>query len=232
MTKASKLDFGIDGDFRITCQNPLYAKSIEFDLVSSGKKIGKVKSSLVGRHNVMNLLGAIALCMEVGIDFEKIAEAIYSFRGIKRRMDIKGKIGTIEVIEDYAHHPTELAAIIRAARDYGEGRVITVFQPHRYSRTHDLAQEFSECFYESDVLILTDVYSAFEDNAKGGGTHEIYEKIDKDKFEILDLLEKSRIPDYISGIIQENDIVLVLGAGDIREISDLLVKKIRDKHVH
>jgi UDP-N-acetylmuramate--alanine ligase len=118
--------------------------------------------------------------------------------------------------------------VIKAARDYGEGRVITVFQPHRYSRTKDLAREFTECFYDSDVLILTDVYSAFEDNIYGEEIKGIYEKIDKGRFEATDFIEKDRIPDYVSEIIQENDIVLVLGAGDIREISGAIVEKIKE----
>ncbi|MGB2879012.1 MAG: UDP-N-acetylmuramate--L-alanine ligase [Candidatus Omnitrophota bacterium] len=227
--KSSLVNFGIKNDFTVTCVNLDYKKAIEFELVISGMNLGKVKSSLVGRHNVFNILGAIALCMQTGLDFEAVSEAVASFSGVKRRFDIRGKIGSIEVIEDYAHHPTELAAVIRAARDYGKGRIITVFQPHRYSRTHDLAHDFLHCFYDSDVLILTEVYSAFEDGAEKTDIREIFGKIAKERFECLDFVEKDRIPEYISGLVRENDIILVLGAGDIREVSDPIVEKIREK---
>jgi UDP-N-acetylmuramate--alanine ligase len=227
--KAKKANYGINDGFQATCKDLEYRKSIEFDFVFFGINFGKIKSSMIGRHNVMNLLGALLVCMSMGLDFEKVSEAVELFRGVKRRFDLIDKIGGIEVIEDYAHHPTEIAAVIRAARDYGKGRVVTIFQPHRYSRTHDLAQDFINCFYDSNVLILTDVYSAFEGKVEKTGVRDIFEKIDKSSFETMDFIEKERIPEYVSGIVRENDIVLVLGAGDIREISKPMVDKIREK---
>jgi UDP-N-acetylmuramate--alanine ligase len=224
-----RINFGIDGDFQVTCKDPAYAKSIEFDLIFAGMDCGKIKSPLIGRHNVMNLLGAIAVCLSAGLDIQKVSEAVESFSGVKRRFDSMGKAGTVEVIEDYAHHPTEISAVIRSARDYGEGRVVTVFQPHRYSRTHDLAREFLSCFHDSDVLILTDIYSAFEKDAKKIGIRDIFEKIDKNDFDIMEFVEKERIPEYVSEIVRENDVVLVLGAGDIREVSGRILEKIRKK---
>ena len=227
--KQKRIDFGINGDFQVTCEHVIYAKAIEFDFIFAGMNCGRIKSSLVGRHNVMNLLGAIAVCITMGFDFEKIREAIESFTGVKRRFDSIGKIGTIEVIEDYAHHPTELAAVIGSAKDYGEGRVITIFQPHRYSRTQDLLQEFICSFYGSDILILTDIYSAFEKEADQISARDIFEKIDKNNFERADFVEKEHIPEYVSDIVRENDIVLVLGAGDIMEEAGAIAEKIREK---
>ncbi|MGB2599800.1 MAG: UDP-N-acetylmuramate--L-alanine ligase [Candidatus Omnitrophota bacterium] len=224
-----KGSFGINGDFQVTCKGLECTKSIEFDSVVSGVDFGRIKSPLVGRHNVMNILGAIAVSMSMGLGFEKVSEAIGSFSGVKRRFEVIDRVGTIEVIEDYAHHPTELDAVISAARDYSEGRVITIFQPHRYSRTRDLAGSFVNCFYDSNVLILTDVYSAFEDKTEETDIRDIFNGIDKDRFEILDFMEMDRIPEYVSGIVRENDLVLVLGAGDIRKISGAIAEKIREK---
>ncbi len=221
------VDFGLGGGFKCTCRNLTFARSIRFDFVMDGKDYGTVVSSLVGRHNVMNILGAMALCVKMGLDFDRVAEAVGRFQNVKRRFEPVGKIGTIEVIEDYAHHPTELRSVIKAAQDYGTGRTITVFQPHRYSRTNDLADGFLGCFSGSDILILTDVYSADEEPGQGTGVREIYEKIDKSGFELTDFMGKEHIPEFVSGIVRENDIVLVLGAGDIGEISGPLVRRIR-----
>jgi UDP-N-acetylmuramate--alanine ligase len=224
-----KIDFGIDGHYKVTCRNYNCARCIEFDLYVAGKKSVRIRSPLVGRHNVMNILAAVSVCLELGLDPENISKAVESFRGVGRRFDRIGKIGTIEVIEDYAHHPTELSAVIRAAKDYGEGRVVSIFQPHRHSRTNDLADDFVECFNDSDVLILTDVYSADEDPVGGVGIKDVYRKMDRGKFEILDFVEMNDIPEYVSGIVKDKDVVLVLGAGDIRDISGSLVEKIGRK---
>ncbi|MGB2601927.1 MAG: UDP-N-acetylmuramate--L-alanine ligase [Candidatus Omnitrophota bacterium] len=231
-TSAKKIDFGIDGHYKVTCRNYSCARCIEFDLYITGKKSVKIKSPLVGRHNVMNILTAISVCLELGLDPQSIAKAVESFRGVGRRFDRIGKIGTIEVIEDYAHHPTELSAVIRAAKDYGEGRVISIFQPHRHSRTNDLADDFVKCFNDSDIVILTDVYSADEDPVSGVGIKDVYEKMDKGSFEVLNFVEMNDIPEYVSGIVKDKDVVLVLGAGDIRDISGSLVDEIERKKGH
>lgn len=222
------ISFGISGDFDITCRNASYAASIEFDLIVRGKSCGKVKSSLIGRYNVMNILGAAAACIEIGISPEQIKEAIASFKGAKRRFESVGKVGTVEVVEDYAHHPTELKSVIKAAGDYSKGRVVTIFQPHRYSRTKDLMREFTSSFYGSDILLLTDIYSADEDAAGSVKIRDLYEAIDKKRFERFDLIDKKDIPEAVAGLVKEGDIVLVLGAGDIREISSSIVKRIEE----
>ncbi len=226
VVSARKIIFGIDGDFDVTCEDHSYDRSIEFNFVMRGRNYGKVASSLVGRYNLMNILGAMAVCMETGFSFDSIVEAVRTFRGVKRRFETVDRIGNIRVIEDYAHHPTELKAVIRAARDYGEGRVITIFQPHRFSRTRDLAREFIDCFYGSDVLILTDIYSADEEAIEGVALDTICEAMDKSRFEIFRKIGKREIPEFVSAIVKENDIILVLGAGDIRDIAAPLIAMI------
>jgi len=228
--RAKKISFGIGGDFDITCRNYDVKKSIGFDLVVRGENCGRVSSSLIGMHNLKNILAATAVCTQLGLDFSQIAEAVQSFRGVKRRFQTVGSVDGIEIIEDYAHHPTELESIISAAKEYGEGRVVSIFQPHRHSRTHDLSKEFLGCFDKSDILILTDVYSADEDPLHGVGIRDIYEKIDKDKFDALNFLEKKDIPEYVADVVRKRDIVLVLGAGDIREIAGSLVEEIKKKY--
>ncbi|MEA3489130.1 MAG: UDP-N-acetylmuramate--L-alanine ligase [Candidatus Omnitrophota bacterium] len=225
-TSAGKIDFGMDGDFCVTCRNVSYSRSIEFDLVVNGKVHGRVLSPLIGRYNVMNVLGAVAACTGAGFDPERILEAVRSFRGVRRRFDTVGNAGNIRVIEDYAHHPTELRSVIDAARDYGPGRVVVVFQPHRYSRTRDLLTGFSECFYGSDALILTGIYSADEEVIGDIGIADIYRAIDRKKFDLVEIVEKEEIPGFVSGIVKENDMVLVLGAGDISELAAPILEAI------
>ncbi len=224
-----KISFGIEGDFDVTCRNYEHARSISFDLIVNGRNCGRVSSCLPGRYNLMNILGAAAMCIKVGCNPEGIIDAIGSFRGVKRRFELCGCAEGVNVIQDYAHHPTELSAVIRAARHYSAGRIITVFQPHRYSRTRDLATEFSRCFYDTDILILTDIYSADETDMAGGGIEQIYNKIEKDRFERIDLVEKKNIPEFITSIAKAGDTVLVLGAGDIGEIPEDIIEKIRAK---
>ncbi len=224
---AETISFGIDGEFDVTCRGFSYAKSIEFELVVKGKSYGKVASPLLGRYNLMNILGAAGLSVYLGFDIKGITDAVRIFSGVKRRFETIGSIGDIRVIEDYAHHPTEVSAVIRAAKDLGEGRVIGIFQPHRHSRTNDLAREFMDCFNDSDVLILTDVYSADEDPLEGISIRDIYDRMDRGSFEILDFVGKDDIPGYVSRIAKSGDTILVLGAGDIREISGPLVDEIR-----
>jgi UDP-N-acetylmuramate--alanine ligase len=227
--KARKVSYGIGKGFDVTCDNAKHDTSIEFDLILRGKKMGRVKSPLVGRHNILNVMGAIAASLEMGADLAKVLEAAATFGGVKRRFEKVGKVGSIEVIEDYAHHPTEIRSVINAAKGYGKGRVVTIFQPHRYSRTKDLLSEFAECFYGSDVLVLTDIYSAHEDAVEKMSTKAIYDLVDTARFKRVALVDKKDVPGFVSDIAREDDVILVLGAGDIREQAEPLVRMLERK---
>ncbi|MCK5451291.1 MAG: UDP-N-acetylmuramate--L-alanine ligase [Candidatus Omnitrophica bacterium] len=220
------VSFGIGKDFDVTCCNATWASCIEFDLIIDGGLSGKVESSLIGRYNVMNILAAISACGEMGLNAREIIKAIKAYRGVKRRFESMGKTGGIEVIEDYAHHPTEIKAVINAAKNYVCGRLIAVFQPHKYSRTKDLMEEFSECFFGADILVLSDIYSADEDVIQGVVGEELYGRIDKTRFEKAVFLRKENIPDAMVDIVEENDLVLILGAGNIREIGPKILSKL------
>jgi len=224
-----KISFGVDGPFDVTCGNFSSSRNIEFDLILHGEFSGRVRSPLIGRYNIMNILGAIAMCVENGCEVDGIVKAICTFYGVRRRFQRIATVKGVEIVEDYAHHPTEVRSVISAARDYSEGRVVTVFQPHRYSRTKDMMKEFSECFYSSDILILTGIYSADEDKIEGPLLERIYESIDKERFEKVEIRDKDKIPEYISSMVREDDIVLILGAGDIRDISPEIVNMLKIK---
>ena len=227
---ARLISFGLEGEFAFTGRRMSCDKGIDFDLIVRGEDSGRISTRLIGRHNVMNILAAAAACMEAGLDTEDIIAGVNSFRGVKRRFELIGKAGGVEVVEDYAHHPTEIRAVIGAAKKYSAGRVIAVFQPHRYSRTLDLVRDFKECFYGADVLFLTDIYSADEDIIPDIGAEDILRGIDRGRFESADLVKKEDIPRYVAGEVRENDLVLVLGAGDIREVSGSIVAEVREKY--
>ncbi|MDD4956659.1 MAG: UDP-N-acetylmuramate--L-alanine ligase [Candidatus Omnitrophica bacterium] len=217
---ARRVSFGIEGDFDYSCKSPSWARGIEFELFIHGESAGKVKSLLKGRYNVMNILGALGAVCEMGIPVEDAINAVGSFRGVKRRFELVGKMCGVEIYEDYAHHPTEIRSVIRAAREYASGRVIAVFQPHRYSRTKDLMDEFSTCFDDADGLVLTDIYSADEDILADVNVYRLKETIERAGFRKgLVVVRKDEIPDVVSGMAGKGDVVLVLGAGDIREVA-------------
>lgn len=229
-TNAKKISFGRaeKGNYTYSSRDAYFSKSIRFALMISGEEKVTISSSLIGEHNVMNILAAVGICGHLGLDLRAVSEAVTVFKNAGRRFDLVGRTGGIEIYEDYAHHPTELKAVIRAAKDYSPGgRVIAVFQPHRHSRTHDLADDFLDCFNDASVLVLTDVYSADEDEFEGKGIMDIYRNIDKDRFTAVDLVDKDSIPAYISGIARDGDIVLILGAGDIRDIAGRTLKEVK-----
>ena len=177
-----------------------------------------------GEHNILNSLAAVAVCTLMGIDEQTAAKGIETFRGTHRRFDRRGMINGAVVIDDYAHHPTEIKATLKAAKAFPHNRVITIFQPHTYSRTRTLWNEFVEAFDDTDELILTHIYAAREvfdgvtkpenlcEEIKARGINAVY----IDKFE--DIIEKVR------NEAQEGDIIFTMGAGDVTNIGYELVK--------
>ena len=196
----------------------------EFDCFRKRKKIGHFTLNVPGVHNVLNALSVISLGEELGIDPKTVAAALSSYRGVKRRFEVVGEVGGAKIVEDYAHHPTEIKATISAAFAMKPKRLITVFQPHRYTRTKSFYKEFSLSFSGSDEVILTDVYAASERKIKDAGSRLIYNAMVKKNAPPVKFLEKQKIPGYLSGKIKAGDLVLVLGAGDIGKTAREVVR--------
>jgi len=133
-----------------------------FRVEAAGKRIGLVELHVPGRHNALNALAAVAVGLELEISFEHIAESLAGFRGVGRRFELRGEVAGVRVVDDYGHHPTEIAATLAAAKGFGAGRVLVVFQPHRYTRTAALREEFGRCFGDADLVWVMDVYAAGE----------------------------------------------------------------------
>ena len=185
----------------------------EFMVYFKGKKMGLVKISASGRHNVLNALGAIACGGYLGFDFAKMAAGLGKFMGVKRRMESLGFVKGIRLIDDYAHHPTEIKALIGAVKEaYKPKRIIALFQPHRYSRTKELYKEFAKSFKSADIVYLMDIYSAGESPLKGISSELILNAmrgINKTKvFQFKNALT-------VAKNLAKGDILLTIGAGDV-----------------
>ncbi len=198
-----------------------------FDCIYAGKKIGKVFIRIPGIHNVVNALASILVGLELGLKFSQISSAIKDFNGAGRRFELKADSGGIMLIDDYAHHPTEIRAVLKASRNWKDKRRIVIFQPHRYSRTKFFAGLFGKAFEGADKLILTDIYAASEKAIPGVSIRSVYDSVRQNGLEDVTILEKEKIADYVMKIASSGDMVIVMGAGDIKKVADELCEKLK-----
>jgi len=198
--------------------------TVAFRVYVETRELGEIRLRIPGEHNVQNALAALACGLELGIPFEAIKEALEEFKGVERRLELKGEVQGIMVVDDYAHHPEEIKTSLKALKELGR-RIIAVFQPHRYTRLKDLFMEFTQCFDGVALLILTEVYPAGEEPIEGVSGLRLYEML-KEKVgnKVLYVEERERIPQLVLPILKEGDVVVTLGAGNISEVSEELVR--------
>jgi UDP-N-acetylmuramate--alanine ligase len=169
-----------------------------------------------GSHNVLNALAAIAVALELGVSKDAIRKGLAGFGGVKRRFTTTGVVEGVRVIDDYGHHPVEIAAVLKAARAVTEGKVVAVFQPHRFSRVRDLFQEFCSCFNDADAVVVADIYPAGEAPIAGVSRDTLVEGLKRAGHRHVIPLEG---PDALAGVVggeaRSGDLVVCLGAGDI-----------------
>lgn len=189
-------------------------------------KLGNFELNVPGKHNILNALACISLGLQLGIAYEIMFKTLKAFTGVKRRFQLKGRVNDVLIIDDYGHHPTEIKATLEAARLFGAKRLVTVFQPHRYSRTKFLLNEFVEHLSLSDELILTDIYAASERVSDGIGVKTLFDKLQKNLGARAVFLKKEQIVQHLQEKVQAGDMVIFLGAGDIYHLSDELVKSL------
>jgi UDP-N-acetylmuramate--alanine ligase len=185
--------------------------------------LGRLALGVPGRHNLLNAACAVAVGLHFGVTFEKAAEALASFNPVKRRFEKLGEAAGVFVVDDYAHHPTEVAATIQAARQLNPGRVVAVFQPHRYTRTALLHEEFGRAFGAADLVVVDEIYGAGENPLNGVSADLIREAISRNGQEALRLPGAGKAA-YLKHIVRPGDVVLTLGAGDIFKVGRELVK--------
>jgi UDP-N-acetylmuramate--alanine ligase len=215
--------------YGLSKQADLRADGVKFDgtgttfkVIYKGYELGTINLALPGIHNVVNALAAVGVAIELDIPFSTISEALKTFSGIHRRLEVKWD-GDIRLIDDYGHHPTEIRATLAAVRRMSGGKIIVGFQPHRYTRTKALMDEFITSFNEADVLIVTEIYAASEEKIEGISGALLAEKIRASGHKnVLFAATKEEVADKILEIAQPGDLVVTLGAGDINKICDRL----------
>ena len=215
--------YGIDsGDLRAEILDPN-----TYVLFENGERRGEVELGVYGRHNALNSLAAAGVARWLGYDAYEAALTLKTFGGVRRRFQLKGEVGEIRIVDDYAHHPTELAATLAAARSTmtNGGRVIAVFQPHRYSRTRALYREFGDSFAAADAVLITEVYGAGEMPQPGVNGKLIVDAICETRGhpEVYYIPQQDAIPRVLGDISEKGDLVLTLGAGDISQVGESLL---------
>lgn len=210
----------------------LYAKNITFkndsgtfDLDLKGKNLGTITINLPGMHSILNAMAAIATGLELEIPFNTIKFALKKITGVKRRLELKGEINNIKIMDDYGHHPTEIITTIKVAKQsWPNRRLIIAFQPHRFTRTQALFNEFSTAFINSDYLIILPVYSAGETPIKGINSETLLDSIKKNGHNnAVYINSKKEAKTYLKEQLKENDLLITMGAGDVYKLGEELL---------
>jgi UDP-N-acetylmuramate--alanine ligase len=226
--------YALDSDADFTVQDvQLYRFSSAFTVLFRGKPVGRFSLAMAGRHNVQNALAAIAVATELGIDFATVEQALATFTGVHRRLERKGEEKGIVVFDDYGHHPTEIQVTIEALRHaYPDNRIFVIFQPHRYTRTMLLAEQFGSAFDRADEVVITGIYAAAEPPIPGVDEQLIVAAIKnrgRTGLAVHHQPELSAVPGFIVPKLKKGDVVLTLGAGSITRLADEILRLIREQ---
>ncbi len=217
--------FGKDLSSMYTAQNITYDEFARpsYDLVVQGEIINRITLGVTGEHNVYNSLAAIAVAMELGIGFDAIMAGLKKFRGTDRRFEKKGEIGGVTIIDDYAHHPQEIAATLSAAKNYPHKKLWCVFQPHTYTRTKAFLDEFAQALSAADEVILADIYAARETDTLGVSSADIASRIEKLGTPAHYIPSFDEIETFILEHCMQGDVLITMGAGDIVRVGEKLL---------
>ena len=201
-----------------------------FEVNYRGLVLGPFTLHVPGRHNVLNATAAVAIGVQLGVAPDGIAVGLASFRGVDRRFQVRGTVRGVTVVDDYGHHPTEILATLRAARDAGYGRVLVLFQPHRFTRTRDLQPEFARAFADADMLQVLDIYAASEEPIPGVDARGLVEAIRRTGTVCggVEYAESMTAGvEALAGAAREGDVILTLGAGSVSQAGAMLLEKLR-----
>ncbi|MDH7576417.1 MAG: UDP-N-acetylmuramate--L-alanine ligase [Bacillota bacterium] len=223
------ITYGLQGtpDFkagRVT-QTGLKTEALVFQ---NRRKLGKLTLAVPGAHNIQNSLAAVAVGMRLGLSFSAIAEALATFRGAQRRFQMVAQCNGIRIIDDYAHHPTEIKALLQAAAGLHPRRTIVVFQPHRYTRTYFLKEEFGEAFQGSDLVIVTDIYPAGEKPLNGVNAGLVVEALKKNKQNVVYLGQLEAVEEFLLREYQTGDLILTVGAGNVWTVGQNFARLLKE----
>ncbi len=199
-----------------------------FKVLHHNDDLGFFELAVPGVHNISNSLAAIAVARELDVDLEIIRKALKEFSGVQRRFQIKGEAQGILIVDDYGHHPTEVKATLAAAATGMERRVVVLFQPHRYTRTQHLLEEFFTAFNQADKLIVMDIYAAGEKPIPGVTGQALYEGIKKHGHKDVSFIpEREKIVDHLATALKKGDLLITLGAGDVWKLGEQVLEKLQ-----
>jgi UDP-N-acetylmuramate--alanine ligase len=231
--KRRRITYGLSAQADVSAHYVKFDNSFgsTFDVWRGTEILGSISLPVPGRHNVYNALAAIAVSLELGIEFEKIAGGLANFINADRRFQFKGEVGGVTVVDDYGHHPTEIQATLAAAKT-GSGlkRTVVLFQPHRYSRTQDLMENFARSFNNADVLFITDIYAASEEPLEGVTAEILTGKVREfghKNAHYIGSLEGAA--EKICQILQPEDLCITLGAGSVSRASEQILETMKAK---
>jgi UDP-N-acetylmuramate--alanine ligase len=213
-----------DADFRLQVLERVDGSLSRFEVNYKGLVLGPFVLHVPGRHNVLNATAAVAVGVQLGVAPNQIAVGLDSFRGVDRRFQVKGTVRGVTVVDDYGHHPTEIVATLKAARECGYGRVLVLFQPHRYTRTRDLMAEFVAAFGDADRVEVLDIYAASEEPIAGVTAEALVKAIGRDGVRYA-----SSVNDGVDALVKdtrEGDVILTLGAGNVSQAGALLLERL------
>ncbi|MEE1250984.1 MAG: UDP-N-acetylmuramate--L-alanine ligase [Lachnospiraceae bacterium] len=219
------ITFGLDSSFDYSATDISYNEKAcaKYTLLKNGSPLGEITLNVPGEHNVYNSLSAIAACLDMGIDLSYIKQGLSIFGGAKRRFEYKGSFAGITIIDDYAHHPTEIAATLQAAKNYPHGRIICVFQPHTYSRTKAFLKDFAKALSLADVVVLADIYAAREKNTLGISSTAILDELKALGQEAYYFPSFDEIENFLLENCINNDLLITMGAGNIYLVGEHLL---------
>ena len=222
------ITFGLNDSADYQAKNIHYSGfSSRCDVYEYGKLLGALTLNVPGEHNIKNVLGAILIARQFDIGFELIESVISEFHGAFRRFDIKGEKNGITIIDDYAHHPTEITATLKGVRNYIGRRVIAIFQPHTFTRTKDFYKEFANAFNDADIVYMTDIYPAREDPIEGVTSQIIIDEAKKNGINHIILIsDKEKLYNLLIKELKSNDILITLGAGDIWKLGEQILSSL------
>lgn len=199
----------------------------KFNVFLNNKELGSVILHVPGRHNAQNALAAIAVGMELGMSFDDTAKGLAEFRGIDRRLQVKGEGGGVKVIDDYAHHPREIEVTLEAVKQSHKGRVVVVFQPHRYSRTKLLFDEFAKVLARTDMLYIMNIYAASEDPIEGVSSETLCRSVMDNGGKNVRHLNGDDMVSQVMSELKEGDLLITLGAGNVWAFGEKIVEELR-----
>lgn len=224
--------YGLSSQAAIRAVKPKFEGGLSiFQVFKEDQKLGEIKLPIPGAHNIVNSLAAITVADIFDVPFETTRKALESFPGVQRRFTLRGREAGITVIDDYGHHPNEIRAVLEAAKQIAEKRIAVLFQPHRYTRTKALFDQFLTAFHDTDLLFVMDIYAASEKPIEGVSAASLCEGIRlRGHKRAVHISNRDEIPALIANSLQPGDMLITLGAGDVTKIGPVILEHLKNRH--